>query len=102
MDELDILPLILIIIMAAAYRQYIRNKRKRRACWTKQWHLKRQKHRVHHALMAEFSREDHESYRNFVRMTPDDFTELLMHVSPLILKKDTTMREANDQQNDYL
>ena len=29
MDELDILPPILIIIMAAAYRQYLRNERKR-------------------------------------------------------------------------
>ena len=31
MDELDILPPMLIIIMAAAYRQYLRNKRERRA-----------------------------------------------------------------------
>ena len=70
MDELDILPPILIIIMAAAYRQYLRNKRKRKACWTKQWMLRRQKHGAQHALMAEISREDHESYRNFVRHIP--------------------------------
>ena len=82
MDDLDILPPILIIIMVAAYRQYLRNKRKRRACWTKQLILRRQKHGAHHALIAEFSREDRESYRNFVKMTPDDFTELLMRVSP--------------------
>ena len=71
--------------MAAAYRQYLRNKRKRRACWTKQWILRRQKREAHHVLMAEFSRVGHESYRNFVRMTLDNFTELLMRVSPLIL-----------------
>ena len=64
MDEQDILPPILIIIMAAAYQQYLRNKRKHRACWTKQWILRRQKHGAHHALMADFSSEDHESYRN--------------------------------------
>ena len=45
-------------------------------------------------INGRFSREDHEGYRNFVRMNPDDFTGLLMCVSPLILKKDTTMREA--------
>ena len=68
MDELDILPPILTISMPAAYRQYLRNKRKRRACWKKQWILRRQKHGAHNALMAEFSREYHESYRNFVRL----------------------------------
>lgn len=49
MDELDTLP---PILMAAAYRQYIRNKRKHMECWTKQWILRRQKHGAHHALMA--------------------------------------------------
>ena len=94
MEELDILPPLLIIIMAAAYRQYLRNKRKRRACWTRPWILRRKEHGAHHALMQELSKEDHESYRNFVKMTQEDFTELLTKVSPLISKKDTIMRKS--------
>ena len=41
-----------LILMAAAYRQYLRNKRKRRESWTKQWILRRQKHGAHRALMV--------------------------------------------------
>lgn len=93
MDDLDILRPLLILIMAAAYRQHLRTRRKRRTCWTRPWILRRQEHGAH-SLIKELSQEDHESYKNFVRMTKEDFTELLEKVSPLIAKKDTIMRKS--------
>lgn len=98
MEDLDILPPLLIIIMAAAYRQYrqhLRSRRKRRRmCWTRPWILRRQEHGAHNSLIKELSQEDHESYKNFVRMTKEDFTELLVKMSPLIVKKETIMRKS--------
>lgn len=94
MEDLDILPSLLIIIMAAAYRQHLRSRRKRRTCWTRPWTLRRQEHGAHHSLIKELAQEEHESYKNFVRMTKKDLTELLEKVSPLIVKKDTIMRKS--------
>jgi hypothetical protein len=94
MDDLDMLPPLLIIIIAAAYWQQLRNRRKKRICWTQPWILRRQEHGAYYALMKELSQEDYESYRNFVRMTKKDFTELLEKVSPLIIKQDTIMRKS--------
>ena len=55
MDDLDMLPPLLIIIMAAAYRQHLRNRRKKRICWTRPSILHRQEHGAHYALMKELS-----------------------------------------------
>lgn len=94
MEDLDILPPLLIIIMAAAYRQHLRSRRKRRTWWTRPWILRRQEHGAHNFLIKELSQEDHESYKNFVRMAKEDFTELLVKMSPLIVKKETIMRKS--------
>ncbi|KAK3107504.1 hypothetical protein FSP39_016061 [Pinctada imbricata] len=94
MDELEVLGPIIISIMAAAYRQYIRNKRKRRTHWIKPWIKRRDKYGAHHALLKELEIEDIETYRNFVRMSKENFDELLSLVSPMIKKKDTIMRES--------
>lgn len=69
------------------FMQYLRNKRKRRACWKIPWILRRKELGAHHALMRELSKEDYESYRNFVGMTREDFIELLKKVSPVIAKR---------------
>lgn len=79
--------------MVAGYR-HLKNERKRRTCWTRPCILRRQEHGAHNSLIKELSQEDHESYKIFVRMTKEDFTELLVKVSPLIVKKDTVMRKS--------
>lgn len=49
---------------------------------------------AHHALLSELRNEDQTSFKNFVRMDPAAFDELLMLVTPLIKRRDTCLRDA--------
>ena len=64
-------------------------RRKKRTVWVKPWLLRR------HQLGAyELANEDIEGYVAFQRLAPELFAELLAKVEPLIMKKDTIMRES--------
>lgn len=89
MEDLDILPPLLIIIMVAAYRQHLRSRRSEgRAGQDHGFFGDKSLGRII-LLKKELSQEDHESYKFFVRKTKEDYTELLEKVSPFIVKKRT-------------
>jgi len=44
---------------------------------------------AHYALLSELRNEDQTSFKNFVRMDPVAFDELLELVTPLIKRRDT-------------
>ncbi|KAJ8951139.1 hypothetical protein NQ318_021583 [Aromia moschata] len=70
----------------------VKNKRKCRKTWSKDWLLKRNRH-SHVNLLQEFREEDAD-YRNYLRMDDTLYQKLLTLVSPLIQKRDTVMRTA--------
>lgn len=69
---------------------------KKRDIWVRQWLEKRQSDGAHQTLLKEFRSVDNQKYlfRNFLRMDENIYDELLMLVSPLIQKQDTSMRIA--------
>lgn len=64
--------------------------KEKKKTWTKQLYLQRPKF-SHVRLLSVLDSND---LRNFLRMTPEVFKELLNMVRPYIEKKDTVMREA--------
>lgn len=68
--------------------------KKNRSVWVKDWLEKREKEGFCSKLMLELSDEEPHLYRNFVRMTRDQFDYLLMLVGPLIEKQNTNFRKS--------
>ncbi len=75
--------------ISAAYFIIIRKKRKReRRMWMREY-FKHERHTIIRDL-----RSDHELFKNFTRMSPDDFSLLLEVVRGQISKQNTVMRNA--------
>lgn len=64
--------------------------RKRREMWAKNWLLSRD--RFTHLNLLNFIRNDRpEDYKNYFRMSDENFKYLLAKVKPFIVKQDTVM-----------
>lgn len=72
-------------------------KRKQRRIWVKRWLEKRQSDGMYMKLLSElrygYDKDDY-LYRNFLRMSHANFSELLAMVEPLIEKQNTHFRMA--------
>lgn len=73
-----------------------RRDRRQRRWWTRDWLLRRPIHGQYEALMSEMYAEDPSAYRNFVRVDPLMFQELLHMVTPKIKKRNTWYRKCID------
>ena len=71
-----------------------RRRRRRREVWVKPWLQRRPLLGQYERLMAELRDEDIPSFRNFVRVDPEMFHELLVRLGDRITKKDTWYRKA--------
>ena len=71
-----------------------RKRRHRRSIWVRNFLQRRHQHGAYSALMRELRIEDPLAFKNFVRMSGQDFEELLRRVGPLISRKDTHYRES--------
>ncbi|GFX25712.1 uncharacterized protein TNCV_4480421 [Trichonephila clavipes] len=69
-------------------------KRKKRKVWVKPWVGRRTEYGASHTLLKELKNEDHTAYRNMLRITGEQFDELLETVRGKLSKQDTTMRMA--------
>lgn len=69
-----------------------RRRRRRRRMWVRQWLQRRGIHGQYERLMRELSDEDMAGFRNFIRMEPLMFHELLDRIVPRITKKATNCR----------
>ncbi|CAH2019384.1 unnamed protein product [Acanthoscelides obtectus] len=68
--------------------------RKKRSIWVKDW-IKRRAHLgAYNQLLTELKNEDPECFKNFLRMSHDDFQYLCNKISPAIKEQDTNMRLA--------
>ena len=82
----------------AVMAEHLRNeeRRRRRRWWVRPWLLRRPVLGQYESLMRELRDEDLQSFRNFLRMDPLMFQELLTRIAPRISKKDTWFRKALD------
>jgi len=65
-----------------------RNKRKKRR-WVKPWILRRNTLGASNTLLVEWTSEDRNTYKNHLRMSREQFFELLSKINPYIEKQDT-------------
>lgn len=84
--------LVAAIAVMLLLRKKRRNRKKR--IWVRKWVERRPYQGCLSNLVNELRNEDPSMYRNFLRMTEDDFNVLLEKVAPKITKQDTNMREA--------
>ncbi|GFW03138.1 putative nuclease HARBI1 [Trichonephila clavipes] len=68
--------------------------RKKRKVWVKPWVGRRTEYGASHTLLKELKNEDHTAYRNMLRITGEQFDELLEMVRGKLSKQDMTMRMA--------
>ena len=71
-----------------------KRKRKPRSEWVKSYLLRRPQYGLFEHLIAELASDYIGDYKNFMRMSPETFNELLDSVGPLIQKKNTVLRDA--------
>ena len=69
-----------------------RKQRKRRVCWVKSWIGRRRQFGLYDQLMVELRNEDQRAFKNFLRMPPEMYDELLERVGPRIAKRHTSCR----------
>ena len=67
-------------------------RRKRKRLWARSWILRRP---LYEKLLNELTAEDASGYKNFLRMDPATFREILARVAPRTEKKDTLWSEES-------
>lgn len=75
-------------ILAVIIAKKIKTKKKKvsnRREWVRRWVSRRKKFGVSQQLCQELRNEDIPSFKNFFRMSPDQFDVLLQKVQPFIL-----------------
>ncbi|KAK4887262.1 hypothetical protein RN001_003533 [Aquatica leii] len=81
-----------IVLLSEAIRK---TRRIRRRCWARPWLQRSSQNRgVLDLLNLELRTEDPRSYKNFLRLSEEQFKHLLEEVSPYITKQDTVMHES--------
>lgn len=77
---------------ACAYAIILSQKRKRsHKCWVRDWIKERENRGIMENLLEELKREDEECYKNFLRMSADDFNYLLEKIKFVIGKQNTLL-----------
>jgi hypothetical protein len=100
MDENDTNMLLITSCVLLIAKALKKRKRKTRTVWSKEWLQRRNEGRgVLHMLNSELRIEDAASYKNFLRMTSNQFDHILGLISPLVEKQDTCMRECISSRN---
>jgi len=79
--------ILLLALIAAAGEEEEQGRHRPRSVWVKPWLQRRTLYGQYDTLMMELMRESQGDFRNYMRMTPKVFQELLDHVSPRITKE---------------
>ena len=75
-----------------------RRRRRQRRWWTRPWltEERRLQFGQYSTILAELREGDTSSFKNYMRMTPEMFDELLQRLAPRLQKPDTNWRKALD------
>ena len=91
-DDEDLATAFIIIAIAAKVKK---NKKTRiRSKWVRDWILRRPEEGAFMKLQQNLATTDVDGYKNFLRMTMEDFNYLVEMISPSIKKQDTHLRSA--------
>ena len=82
------------VICKKRKRRIKKQCRQKRSEWVKDWLTKRNELGFERTLLREFRSENEDEYRRFLRMTAENFDELLDLIKIDIQGDDTTLREA--------
>ena len=77
-------------------RRRRRRPRRQKRWWVRQWLTRRVDYGIYTNLMRELELEDPAAFKNYLRMEPAMFQELLLRISPRITKQDTFWRKPLD------
>lgn len=78
---------------AKARKRRVRRERKRKSVWVRELLLKRHKYGMYEKLMKHLREGDVKSFRNFVRMDPEMFIQMVEDLTPRLQKKTTSCRK---------
>ena len=67
--------------------------RERKSVWVRDWLLKRKKYGMYEKLMKHLMDGDVRSFKNFVRMDPEMFQQMVADLTPRLQRKSTNFRE---------
>lgn len=84
--------IIVIPCIGLATEIFYKKKQKRRT-WSKNWLRQRSIYSVIN-LLRELRTHEPDNFRNYLKMDPETFCELLTLVAPYIQKQDTVMRKS--------
>ena len=82
------------ILIALLKKKRKRKKKRLGTVWLKPWFTRKYKLGVDNTLVQEFRLEDEDEYKRFLRMTPNNFNELLKLIETDIQKQNTHLRDA--------
>lgn len=80
------------VVAAAAFLILIKRKKRKHRWWTRQLYIRN--YTEQNAFFEKLLADDEALFKNFSRMSSDDFNYLLQKVSPIISKCDTNYRDA--------
>ena len=86
----------LMVRVAEEHRRVQQRRRRRRTWWVKPWIGRRLEFGQYIRLLEELRLEDVPAFRNFLRMEPELFVEILNRVRDSIWRQDTFYRRALD------
>lgn len=88
---------VLAVVIAERIIQRRRRRRERRQrIWQRPFLTLHIQQGAYHNLLRELEEEEREGYRNFLRMSPQQFHLILSRVEPLLRRKNTNFRRAID------
>lgn len=93
MDDRQRLAAAILLLDEAGVFVSKKPKRKPPKCWVKSW-LKKRNEYSHMNLLLELKENNPYDFKNYLRMTEDEYKYLIDLVSPLIQKKNTVLRES--------
>ncbi|KAJ8035669.1 hypothetical protein HOLleu_19415 [Holothuria leucospilota] len=93
MDDEKALVSAVTVLIGLSLRKKRKRKEKKRT-WAKPWLLRKGIQGAFQNLETELLTEDPEQLHNFRRMDDAAYAELLQKITPLIIRKDTVMRQA--------
>ena len=79
-----------------ARRRRRQRRRQARNVWVRNWICRRPQQSLYDRLMVELRNEDTRSFKNFMRMPPAMFDEIVQRLTPRITKETTNWRAPHD------
>lgn len=83
-------------LLAVVLQQLRKRRRRKRAApyiWVRDWIRRRPQLGLYDRLMVELRREDQDAFKNFMRMPPAMYDEIVQRLTPALTKTSTNCRE---------